>query len=367
MSAGRLSLLFCLVVALPCAAQTGGTVEAAAPAKQLLLVGPDGKKIAAPKNLPLELKTQVLEHGAGIESVLHANGLADDARTRAMLKRLNPDSDFSGGQVAAGTKLHVYAPKLDSETDRQRVGDHLVSFDAAMVGRWAVRDQAALVADLQTSTRRLDAGAFAGRDALLRHQKAVTDIARASKLLQERADTLSAEDFAVARYQIDYASRLATNLNQDVLASGKADEASADAVVKAADGTQPVVMRMMSGQAPLPRLRVKVNVVDAAAAPVKGLQVYALPSGVMDRPELFSDTEVLSFLTTFSFVDETSPASQDVPLFDARLWVGPKMKFKEMTALVKAGRITLFQPLGNAAPGTTPEMTFRAPTELVQP
>ena len=357
-----------LIAASGATAQTAAVREAATPATQLLLIGRDGERTTSTKTLPLELKTQVLKQGAAVDQVLHDNGLADDARTRAMLKRLNPDSDFTNGQIPAGTKLHVYGPKLESEADRQRVDGRLVSFNAGVVGRWAVKDQAAFVADLQSSSRRLNVAAFADRDSLVRHQKAITDIAQASKVLQDHADNLSAEDFAVARYQIDYASRLASRLNQTVLASGKADAASVQEVQVAADGTQPIEMRMMSGQAPLPRLRVKVNVIDATtAAPVKGLQVYAVPSGVMDHPDLFSDAEVLTYLTTFSFVDETSPASQDVPLFDARLWVGPKLKFNEMTALIKARRISLFQPLGNTGSNPVPEMIFRSPTDLVQP
>jgi hypothetical protein len=141
------------------------------------------------------------------------------------------------------------------------------------------------------------------------------------------------------------------------------------AVQFAAAPTQPMAARMMSGQTPLPLRRVKVSVLrEGTSEDVKGLQVYVLPAGIMDEPQLFSDDEVLSYLTRFSFIDETSPAVQNVAVFDARVWVGAKLKYAEMARLVKQGQLKKYLPI-NDPNMIEPilELVFRAPADLVEP
>src|SRR5205823_11902257 len=118
---------------------------------------------------------------------------------------------------------------------------------------------------------------------------------------------------------------------------------------------------------PLRRVRVRVLKQDTDDD-VRGLQVYVLPAGIVDRPNLFLTDEVLNYLTRFSFQDETSPSAQNVPVFDARIWIGPKFKFNEMTSAVKAKQLMKFQPIND--PGLNSpavELVFRAPTDIVSP
>jgi hypothetical protein len=151
--------------------------------------------------------------------------------------------------------------------------------------------------------------------------------------------------------------------------NGKISPDEVTVLKRAATPTQDMVQRLMSGQTPLPLRRVKVNVLKGDSQEnVKGLQVYVLPAGILDFPAGFTDEDVQTYLTRFSFVDETSPSIGNIAVFDTRVWVGPKMQFREMAKLVRSKSLSKFRPIDDptlASP--TVELVFRSPADVVRP
>jgi hypothetical protein len=282
---------------------------------------------------------------------------------------MNPGHDFSAGSLPAGTKVDLFVPKFDSDGPKLDAGTQRVTFGNPMVAKLAIRDQVANVERVKTATYRLPANAFQSEKDLSTQREVVSSIGRAAKVFESKADALSPADFAVAKYQIDYASRRAATVNEKVQALGKVSSDDVMLAKLAAAPTQSMTLRLMSGQTPLPLRRVKVRVLKQdTAEDVRGLQVYVLPAGIVDAPELFPSDEVLTYLTRFSFQDETSPSTQNVAVFDARVWVGPKFKFTEMASLVKGGQIKKFLPINDPdMVSPTVELVFRTPGDIVQP
>lgn len=139
------------------------------------------------------------------------------------------------------------------------------------------------------------------------------------------------------------------------------------ALRKEASATEAMVSRMSAGQAPLPNRLVTVSVFkEATDQEVKGLQVYVLPSKVVDHPEYFTDDQIRSYLTGFSFVRETSPSMQNIPVFDTRVWVGPTSKFDEMAQLIRNKALKKYRPVNNLDMMSL-DLVFRDPGDIVIP
>jgi hypothetical protein len=101
---------------------------------------------------------------------------------------------------------------------------------------------------------------------------------------------------------------------------------------------------------------------------VKGLQVYVLPGAVIDEPTLYSASDIRKLLMHFSFTQLTSPAVQELAVFDTRVWVGPRMKHDEMIRLVGDGKLKAFRVINDPMVRSDAlELTFVAPDDLVQP
>jgi len=338
------------------------------PSKKLMYVGDNGLTKQAPSGTRLRLQTEILPESERVGDVLRRNGLSEDLKTMGMLKRLNPTQDFTHGQFPAGTKLDLFVPKTGITGSNDMVHRPL-TFDTPVVARWAVRDQVFQAAEVKKVAYRLPTGAFEDQTMLLAHRKVVFDINTAAKLVEAKADSLTAADLAVAKYEIQFASLRAAAVNRNALASGKVLPNELASLKEATAATQSMIPRLMSGQSPLPLRRVRVNVLKRdTQQDVKGLQVYVLPAGILEYPAEFSEEDVQTFLTRFSFVDETSPSTGNIAVFDTRVWVGPKMHFKEMARLVRTGRLTKFRPIDDpnmASPMV--EIVFRAPDDVVQP
>jgi len=244
-----------------------------------------------------------------------------------------------------------------------------MTFDTPFVAKWAVRQEVAQAAEVRKVAYTLPSAAFDDRVALSAHRKVVSDIDAAAKLVEAKANSLSAADLAVATYQIQFASLRADAVNRSVALTGKASPEAIALLTKAASPTQDMALRLASGQAPFPVRRVKVSVLKGGGQEdVKGLQVYVLPAGILDNPSGFSEEDVQTYLTRFSFPDETSPSSANIGVFDTRIWVGPRMQFREMARLVRTRTLTKFRPIDDptlASP--TVELVFRSPADIVQP
>jgi hypothetical protein len=341
----------------------------AAARPDILVVGPQGQPKKAPTDMQVELRTEVLHRDEGVGDLLRRNGLNEDAKTVDMLKRMNPGHDFSSGTLRAGTKVDLFVPKPG---DNRPAVDHdagRVTFSNPAVAKLAAVDRMKRADDVRNAAYALPPTAFANAKDLATHRQSVTHIETAARLFHTKADALAPPDFAVAKYQIDYATRLAAAVNEQAQRTGKIASADVRAASAAAASTQPMTIRLMSGQSPLPLRRVKVRVLKQDSDDdVRGLQVYLLPAGLIDRPDLFAFDEVLTYLTRFSFIDETSPSSQNIPVFDARVWVGPKLKFSEMAAAVKARQLTKFRPINDPDLGSpVVELVFRAPADVMAP
>jgi hypothetical protein len=337
------------------------------PAQELFVVDANGGIRKAPKPMALQLQTEVLSKPASVGDLLRRNGLSEDPKTIDMLKRLNPAEDFSSGLLPVGAKIAMFAPKSDARINQ--LGATYLTFDSSAVASLAVRDQVTKAAKIEQMAYKLPSGSFQSDDDMRVHRDAVMNINRTVTVLQANADSLAGADFAIAQYQIDYAIRTASSLNDKALKYIKVPAEEVQTVRLAAAPLQEMALRISSRQTPLPLRRVKVSLYKQGSTEnINGMQVYVLPAGVVDHPEHFSSNEVLNFLTRFSFADETSPSVQDVPLFDARIWVGPKLKYKEMAAMVKLGKLKKFMAINDpSVHAGTMEVVFRSPGDLIDP
>ena len=339
-----------------------------APAKRLLYVGDDGMTKKAPNEVQLRLHTEMLPQPEKVGDVLRRNGLSEDQKTIGMLKRLNPTQDFTGEHLPAGTKLDIFVPKTGLLSGSEMLHKP-ITFDTPVVAKWAVRDQVFQAAEVKKVAYRLPTEAFEDRALLLAHRKVVSDIDTAAKLVEAKADSLTAADLAVAKYEIQFSSLRADAINRKALTSGKVLSGELTSLKEATAATQSMIPRLMSGQSPLPLRRVKVSVLkQGTQEDVKGLQVYVLPAGILDFPTGFTEEEVQTYLTRFSFFDETSPSTGNIAIFDTRIWVGPKLHFREMARLVRTGKLTKFRPIDDPSVASpTVEIVFRAPDDVVRP
>ena len=244
-----------------------------------------------------------------------------------------------------------------------------MALDTPMVAKWAVRDQVVRAAEVKKVAYSFPTTAFEDKPSFVAHRKFTSDIDSAAKAVEGKADSLTAADLAVAQYQIKFASIRAEAANRNASATGKFSAEDISLLSKAAAPTQDIANRLRSGQSPLPVRRVKVSVLKGDSDEgVKGLQVYVLPAGILDNLNGFTEDEVRSYLTRFSFIDETSPSIGNIAVFDTRVWVGPKLKFAEMAKLVHDGGLKKYRPIDDPSlANPTVELVFRSPSDIVRP
>lgn len=346
---------------------TGALNVPGAPAKEALIVLPDGR-LAKPSRPPvLRLQTEVLDKSEHVGDLLGRHGLADDAKTREMLRKLNPKYDFSRGFLAAGSKVDVFT--IVPESDRQTSTTAKFTFDTPNLASYAFYTQAARASEIFNTAGRLPPGAFADPSLAKVHVQSANDIRRAAETLQTRADKLSRLDYAVAQYQVEYASRQAAALNAKG-ERGMLPDDEVRAVAVSAKGATQMSERVAAGRPPSEWRTVRVNVYKGNSTDhVRPLQVYVLPSGALERPDLWNRSQLESFLVDFSFTNDASPVSQAVPTdFDPRVCVGPKNAASGMARLIAERKLnTCRKPPSVASGSTQVEVTFRAPDDVAKP
>lgn len=377
----RVALFLCLAQLFGAAwAQTGTVTRPARPPAQVLQPQPKPAKkpvIVSPKaetravqpdaKLQPKTKTEALSEPQSIGDTLRRPGLTEDLRSVDTPRRINPDQDVSPGQPPADARIDTVAPRAGAGIDPARQG--LVTSDSPAAAKLAVREQVDQTARIRTDANRLTEKSFATPADLRTHRQAVSTIAGAAKVLETKAAVLPPADLAIAQYQIDFATRQAAEVNRAATAGKLVSNEQVKAVQSAAGPVQPMASRIMSGQRPFPVRKVSVRVGRKDAGDeVTGLQVYVLPGGILDDPSLFSESEIRSYLTRFSFTQLTSPAVQEVAVFDMRVWVGPRMNYDEMVRLVGERQVKKFRVINDPKVGDQLiELTFVAPDDLVEP
>lgn len=335
-------------------------------ATELFTVSPDGQLKKAPDSIQLQLHSEILKQPATVSEILRTNGLIEDEKTVEMLKRLNPNYDFSETHLPAGAKIDLFIPKAENTIEQLNLINNPVTFDTALAGKIAFKDYAIKAAEIKASASSLPRSSFFRSIDFHIYQQAADDIVFSAKTLESKADSLSANDIAAIQYQLLYASRKAEQINE----AGSTNEIKSDDITEvgsAAASAKTMSNRISQGQSPVPTRKITVSALkENSDEGVKGLQVYVLPAGFFTDPDLFSEPEIFNFLTRFSFSEETSPASKDLQVIDARVWIGEKFKFVEMARLVKSGQIDKFQPINDPDTTTPLEIIFRVPTDIIK-
>ena len=373
----RVALFLCFAQLFGAAwAETGTSTRAVRPPAQVLqpqprpetrsAIVPKTETRAAQPDARLQPRTGAPSESQSIGDTRRP-GLMEDARSADTVRRINPGQDSSPGQQPADTRIDAVAPKAGAGIDSAKQG--VVTSDSPAAAKLAVREQVDQTARIRTDANRLTEKSFATPADLRTHRQAVSTIERAAKVLETKAAILPPTDLAIAKYHIDYATRQAAEVNRAATAGQVVSNEQVKAVQSAAGPVQPMASRIMSGQRPFPVRKVSVRVGRKGAGDeVTGLQVYVLPGGILDDPSLFSESEIRSYLTRFSFTQLTSPAAQEVAVFDMRVWVGPRMNYDEMVRLVGQRQVKKFRVINNPTVGDQLiELTFIAPDDLVEP
>jgi hypothetical protein len=278
-----------------------------------------------------------------------------------------------GDVPAAGDRS---SPAAKAATDTSTAGDSAETLQeranrtgSAPPATVSAREHVLVTRRIKNDASRLTEQSFAKPSDLQTHRKAVATLETAAKSLEDKARRLQPLDFAAAEFQIDHASRVAARVNSAATAGQVIGGAQVEAVQRAARTVEPIAKRIAAGQRPLPVRWVSVRVGQKETADeVKGLQVYVLPGAVLDEPALYSASDIRKLLTHFSFTGLTSPAVQELAVFDTRVWVGPRMKYDEMVELVGQGKLKKFRVIDKPTVGDAAiELTFVAPDDLVQP
>lgn len=375
----RVALFLCFVQLFGAAwAQTGTRARPARPPAQVLqpqprpatkpaIVTPKAEMRAAQPDAKLQPKTEALSEPQSIGDTLRRPGLVEDPRSVETLKRINPGQDLSPGQPPADARIDIVAPKAGAGIDPAKQG--LVTSDSPAAAKLAVREQVDQTARIRTDANRLTEKSFATPADLRTYRQAVSTMEKAAIVLETKASDLPPYDRDLTHFQLLQATRQAERVNSTAAAGDVVSSAQVKVVQSAAAPVQPMISRIMSGQRPFPVRTVSVRVGRKGAGDdVTGLQVYVLPGGILDDPSLFSESEIRSYLTRFSFTQLTSPAAQEVAVFDMRVWVGPRMNYDEMVRLVGQRQVKKFRVINDPTVGDQLiELTFIAPDDLIEP
>ncbi len=372
----RVALFLCFAQLFGAAwAQTGTDAQRARPPAQVLqpqprpatkpvMVTPKAETRATQPAAKRQPKTEALSEPRGVGDTIRRPGVTEDLRSVDTSRRIDADRDPSPRQSPAAARVDLDEPRAGAGADRQAV-----TSDSPAAARLAVREQVDQTARIRTDATRLTEKSFATPADLRTHRQAVSTIEQAAKVLETKAAVLPPSDLAIAQYQIDYATRQAAGVNRAAKGGLVVSNAQVKAVQSAAGPVQPMASRIMSGQRPFPVRKVSVRVGQKEGGDeVAGLQVYVLPGGILDDPSLFNESEIRSYLTRFSFTQLTSPAAQEVAVFDMRVWVGPRMNYDEMVRLVGEREVKKFRVINDpTVSNQLIELTFIAPDDLVEP
>jgi hypothetical protein len=332
------------------------------PATNPVMVTPKAETRATQPAAKRQPKTEALSEPRSVGDTIRRPGVTEDLRSVDTSRRIDPDLSARQSPVAA--RVDLDEPRAGAGADSQAVKS-----DSPATARVAVREQVDQTARIRTDANRLTERSFATPADLRTHRQAVSNIEKAAKVLETKAAGLPPSDLAIAQYQIDYATRQAAGVNRAAKGGLVVSNAQVQAVQSAAGPVQPMASRIMSGQRPFPVRKVSVRVGQKEGGDeVAGLQVYVLPGGILDDPSLFNESEIRSYLTRFSFTQLTSPAAQEVAVFDMRVWVGPRMNYDEMVRLVGEREVKKFRVINDpTVSNQLIELTFIAPDDLVEP
>jgi len=235
------------------------------------------------------------------------------------------------------------------------------------VNKAAAAVQMKSVATVNRSAARLPATAFERKEVLADYRKATASLDRAAQSLTKKADALSRQDFIIAEARLTVASKRAEQINARALAGAQISNAEVVQLTAMTAPTETYMARIAMGEPPVPRQTVTVRLVHPMNGDVQGQKVYVLPADYMDNPDLFPDEMFMVAIKEFSFGDETSPTSRDLPASEINLWVGPRMMDVEMAALAKQRKVTRYRPLNIVGAATSVELQFIAPDDIVRP
>lgn len=339
--------------------------ELRTPAQEAITANPS---IVNPPRMPSELFPQ---RDAGTV-ILNRNPLPEDEPNNEVFKRRDLTRDFPKSDSPAATRIDPAAPKatvIDGKFGVPPSGNTATSPAIPSFAKLAVGHQVQRVAAIETTAHRLPSRAFDTPALANAHLTEITRIRDASMALDKTAHTLAISELWAAQYQMKQAAGQAELVNQRAAFGGKIGADDIAALKKSAASAQAVGDRLAAGQPPFPLRAVNVVVLkDGTDEHAKNLQVYVLPSGPFNNPEMFDVQEIETYLGNFSFAKEASPVSQNIFNFDARVCVGPKLKFREMANLVKRRGLTKCKPLSDPSLALqTIELTFRSPTDITQP
>jgi hypothetical protein len=196
---------------------------------------------------------------------------------------------------------------------------------------------------------------------LVQHRQLVEGIHQGAKLVQENHERYGRTDLAMTKYLLAKADIEARELEAR---AGSVEGIRVHDLAPLRDAMLPfqaMKHSIQSGKAPLPHWTVKVTVQvkPGDRTQLEGLRVYALPKEMFTYPEKYEEKLIDELLVDFSFQNLTSPAEQQMPVGELRIWVGPEYAYKHMRQLIRNGKLTQFKPLhANAGTSAPVELTF---------
>ena len=336
---------------------------------KILVLDAGGKTRPAPKSIEVQLNTEVLGRSESVVEVLSRHGLAHTETTMAMFKKLNPALDISGGRLHAGSKINLIAPKTGTTGPAGSGANQVkLTFDRPAVARLVVKEQVRDAAWAKARANLLPPSAYrrnADRDA---HLQAVARIESATHIVYHRAEDLSGADLGAVNFQIGFANQEAKDVYAKASA-GTLETRDVEDFVRTSERVEQIADSLKTGKG-IRRRIVSVSVAKVSdGKPVHQLQVYVLPAGVFDKPQLLpDDAQIVAQLTRLSFAHLTSPAHEGIENFDARVWVGPAMKYELMAKLVRQRAINKYRVISDRTGSLRPmSIGFKSPDDVVRP
>lgn len=335
------------------------------PAREAFVISPDGKPAKVTRLPTVRLQSEVLSKTEGLDELLNRHNLVADDKNRQMFRYLNPRTDLTQGAIQAGSKVDMFSA---SSQDPAQPSNLQYAFDSPNLTKYAFFSQAERARELTAAAKALPPGAFGQPSLANVHVQTTADLRFAAEALESRSDKLSRLEFAVAQFQVEYASKQAADINAFALRGVANNEQvlSASASAKAA---KDIAERIQSGKPALDMRTLDVNVFNGNSSEhVKPLQVYVIPSGALNSPQRWTPEQLQSFFSDFSFANDASPVSQAIPTnFDPRVCIGPKNTIKGMADLVAARKLTTCRKPVPAPGSSKAILTFRWPEDVAKP
>jgi hypothetical protein len=333
------------------------------PAREAFVIAPDGTITKAARQPTVRLYSEVLGKSEKVEEFLARHQLAADDKNLLMLRSLNPKTDLSKGVIQAGSKVEVFSARSQDATPFPNMR---YAFDSPNLTHYAFLSQAARARELSNAAASLPAKSFEDSSFAKLHVQTSADVRSAAEILETRSDRLSKLEFSVAQFQLEYASKQVASVNA-VAAKGLATREQVLLASEGAKAARETAERVQSGKPALDMRMLEVNVFKGNSSEhVRPLQVYVIPSGALNSPQLWTSAQLQGFFTDFSFANDASPVSQAIAAnFDPRVCIGPKNAVKGMAELVAARKLsTCRKPELTASKAV---LTFRSPDDTARP